>query len=173
VERDALTCEPSGVSAKDGGAGGLPCRRRLPGRLLVGRGVRGTPRSRLGLATIELALVLPILLLLVLGTIEYGWMFVRVHQLSAAAHAGARAGALNGGTVSDARSAIAARLEPNGFGNNYELAFTPGDPGTLGRGEAFTVTVTVKYARVGALGITLIPTPDTLTARATIAREGP
>ena len=47
-----------------------------------------------GLATIEMAMVLPLLMLLTLGVIEYGWMFLKSQQITNAARQGARAGAL-------------------------------------------------------------------------------
>lgn len=129
--------------------------------------------SRRGLATVEMALALPLLLLIVLGTVEYGWMFLKAQQVTMAAHAGARAGALAGGTAADATAAIAQRMAQSGIGT-YTVTMTPqGGPASLGRGEVLTVEVAVQYADVAVLGTSMIPTPQTLTARSSIAREGP
>jgi len=48
-----------------------------------------------GQSVIEFALVLPVILLLVLGTIDFGMLFLTKSQLEAASEAGARQFALN------------------------------------------------------------------------------
>src|SRR5205814_10356923 len=46
--------------------------------------------GRSGAALVELAIALPILLLLTLGSIEYGWVFLRVSPINQAARQGVR-----------------------------------------------------------------------------------
>ena len=45
-----------------------------------------------GLAVVEMAIVLPLLILLTFGMIEYGWLFLRSQEISNAARQGARIG---------------------------------------------------------------------------------
>ena len=60
----------------------------------VGRAAdrRRSPRAttRGGAALVEMAIVIPVLLLLTLGLIEYGWVFYKVSQLNQAARHGVR-----------------------------------------------------------------------------------
>ena len=51
------------------------------------------PRSRQrGLAILEMALILPLLFLLIMGVIEYGWLFFKNQQVSAVARSACRYG---------------------------------------------------------------------------------
>jgi len=59
----------------------------------------GRAREDKGVAALEFALVLPMLLLLVFGTIEYGWMINRETNLNHAAREGAREGIFNSSDV--------------------------------------------------------------------------
>jgi Flp pilus assembly protein TadG len=63
--------------------------------------VRRRPGER-GQAVIELALTLPLLLLIVLGMFDFGLMFQRYEVLTNAAREGARVGVLPGYTTTDA-----------------------------------------------------------------------
>ena len=45
---------------------------------------------RRGAAAVEAALVMPIMLLVTLGAIKYGWLFLRAQQVTTAARYGAR-----------------------------------------------------------------------------------
>lgn len=51
------------------------------------------PRDR-GAAAVELALVLPIFLILIFGLIQYGWLFYQVQETSFAVREGARVAAV-------------------------------------------------------------------------------
>jgi len=55
-----------------------------------GRQIAGSSRNQRGVATLEMALVLPLLLLLVIGGIDYGWKFYILHNMNVAARDGAR-----------------------------------------------------------------------------------
>ena len=59
-----------------------------------------------GVALIEFALVLPILLLLVLGIIEFGWIYNGYITLTGAAREGARVAAIDGDYVQAVNSHI-------------------------------------------------------------------
>jgi len=54
--------------------------------------------TRKGQAVVEFALVLPVFLLLLLGAVEFGRAYLRLHLLTNAAREGAREGSLPGST---------------------------------------------------------------------------
>jgi Flp pilus assembly protein TadG len=58
-------------------------------------------RSERGTALVELAVVIPLLLVLVLGTVDFGRIFYRSMAIGQAARAGAEYGAQNVGTSDD------------------------------------------------------------------------
>src|SRR5262245_46815554 len=62
--------------------------------------------GRRGLAIVEAALVFPILMMLTIGMLEYGWMFIKVQQLNSAAREGVRVWARRGGVAGDATSKV-------------------------------------------------------------------
>ena len=66
--------------------------------------------KRSGLALVEMALVLPVLLLLVIGVVDYGMQFYVLHLMSDAARDAAREAAIRNGTVSQAQAVAASEL---------------------------------------------------------------
>jgi Flp pilus assembly protein TadG len=128
---------------------------------------------RRGLATIEAAIVLPLLLLMTLGLIEYGWMFMKAQQVTNAARQGARVAARADATTVEVQQAVLdamtmANLELSG----YSLTINPVDPATPEPGQLIAVTVSVNYPDI-ELGMPLIPTPAALDETVTMAKEGP
>jgi hypothetical protein len=65
------------------------------------RRARRRDRDQSGLALIEFALVAPVLVLLVFGTIEFGFAFNNNLELRSASREGARLGAVNNGCTTD------------------------------------------------------------------------
>jgi Flp pilus assembly protein TadG len=131
-------------------------------------------RGKRGAALIEMAVVAPLMFLLVLGVIEYGWMLLKCQQLSNAARVGARTGARYGASSADITAAVSSVMTTMGLSSSgYTLTTTPSDPASLGAGGLLTVQVSVNYANIDAIGIVLIPTPTTIRGRVVMAREGP
>ncbi len=135
--------------------------------------VMRTRASRRGLAAIETAIVLPLILILTMGLLEYGWMFLKAQQIQNAAREGARVGCRVGATGADIISAVRhsmslSGMDDSGYDLDRELSVVAG----LEVGPMLTITVRVDYSAIG-LGIRLIPTPATLEASVTMAREGP
>jgi Flp pilus assembly protein TadG len=142
-----------------------------------GRG-GGRARER-GAAAVEFALVLPLLLLLVLGTIDWGWYFFVREVAINAARVGARVGSVNAvdaaGAIADARTAARSYLD--------DLGLTQGgvDPTAptvvVGGASLATVKVVVTYPVGSLTGFTLPGfsslVPATITATAQMRREGP
>lgn len=104
-----------------------------------------------GSATVEFALVLPILMLLMFGIIEFGRVLSVQHLLNTAAREGARTAALPG---ADNATVIAKINEVlSGAGLSYDsLQLTPSDVSSAGRNDPVTVRVQVNYESVAWVG---------------------
>ena len=70
---------------------------------------------RRGQAVVEFALVLPLLLLLVLGAIEFGRVLLRLHLLTTASREGARVGSLPNNLEADIEDKVQDILEAAGL----------------------------------------------------------
>ena len=145
------------------------------------RDMRGRRRRRGedGVEIIEFALVFPLLLLVVLGIVDYGFMFQRFESLTNAAREGARVAALPGYAQVDIEdrvtSYLAAGAVPTTAGNPA-ITVTPATiPNGAGTWPATTVSVSYNHNYLfidsfigwfgGALG------PSTLVAQATMRNE--
>jgi Flp pilus assembly protein TadG len=95
-------------------------------------------KNKQGQALVELALVLPILLMLLMGTIEFGRIFHSYLLITNAAREGARAG-----IVGFDDTAIREKVrDVSGFGlTDTQISITPEDPNSRTRGVALTVSV--------------------------------
>jgi Flp pilus assembly protein TadG len=129
---------------------------------------------RSGLATIEAALVFPLLILVTFGCIEYGWIFLKSQQITNAARQGARIAARPDSTNGDVTSVINTMLSAVGIDStDYTVSFNPLDVTTPEPGDILTVTITAPYANVDLTGAPFLPVPTNLTAAISMAKEGP
>jgi Flp pilus assembly protein TadG len=102
---------------------------------------------RRGLAIVETALILPLLMVLTLGILEFGWCFIKLQQINIAAREGARAGARSGGTNAQVDAAVADFMtRANMGGSSYSVATVPADVDSAARGSTIRVRVAVTYA---------------------------
>ena len=74
----------------------------------------GRSRDQRGVVAVEFALVMPLLLLLVFGTIEFGFMLNRDMIVGNASRDGARLASLNG-TYTEVRDSITSELSQSGI----------------------------------------------------------
>jgi Flp pilus assembly protein TadG len=117
-------------------------------------------QSEDGAQLVEFALVLPMLLLVVLGIAEFGFIFQRYEVLTNAAREGARIAVLPGYSTADVQARVAAYVAagrvPTTAGNpdvdvdNVAIATTPGGPVLSGR--RVTVTYTHTYMFLTGIG---------------------
>ena len=127
--------------------------------------------GRSGAALVELAIALPILLLLTLGLIEYGWVFLRVSQINQAARQGVRVAVRPDATEDSITSNVSSMMTQAGLGNSgYQLTHTDIN---VAVGQPVTVQISVDYGPLSLTGTSLVPLPTQLQGRATMAKEGP
>jgi Flp pilus assembly protein TadG len=129
-------------------------------------------RSR-GLAAVEAALVMPILLLVTFGAIKYGWLFLKAQQITNAARHGARMRILPQMTDNEVTTSVtnllnAASIPLDGGDISIDSVTLP----ALDR-TAYKVSITIPSANVDILNISLLPAVGNLHSSVTMAREGP
>lgn len=129
-------------------------------------------REEKGLALVETAIVLLLLILTTFGVMEYSWMFQRMQQVTNCARAGARQAVLPDSTAGDVQTVVETLAANFGItGLTHVIA--PGDITILESGDLITVTVQVPYANVELMGMSIFPVPGTLTSSVTMAKESP
>jgi Flp pilus assembly protein TadG len=95
-----------------------------------------------GQAMVELALILPVLLLIIMGIFEFGFMFNNYLTLSNVSREAARYASLGG---TDAQAvARATDIAPNLDNNRLTIVITP-TQANRGRGDSLKVVVTYQY----------------------------
>ena len=131
-------------------------------------------RRKAGTVLVETALILPLLLILTFGLIEYGWMFYKTEQISNAARQGVRVAVRPDATVPQVQGSVGSLLNAAGLGSSgYDVSLTPSDISKAKPGDLLMVQITVPYQNIRLTGLRLLPTPDSLTAAVSMAKEGP
>jgi Flp pilus assembly protein TadG len=103
-----------------------------------------------GGAVLEMALVLPILLMLAFGTADYGYFFFVKHTVTGAAQVGARAAIPASATNANVTAAVANAMSAAGFQSaSYTITLSPSDISTAADGSSIQVTVTCSWGTVG------------------------
>jgi len=140
-----------------------------------------------GAVAVELALVLPVILLVTFGAIRYGWFFLKAQQVTNAARYGARVAIRAGVSTATVESTIHtllynAKITESGAytgtwdTDGYELVI---DTGGLAWGDLevtnpVTVTITVNKADVDILPLNIFDfdTGGIIRSSVTMAKEG-
>jgi len=136
--------------------------------------VRSNVGERKGIVIVEAAILFPLLLLLTLGIIEYGWMFLKAEDAASAARHGARLASRPDATNAEVQLGIRRLMTAAGLGNSgYAVTIRPGDVGALAPGEPLTVEVAIPYRNIALTGSPLMPVPPDLRASVTMVKEGP
>ena len=91
-------------------------------------------------AIVELAFVLPVLLLVIMGIIEFGRIFMAQQTITNAAREGARLGILPSSTVSDVQSTVNAFMDTAGLTGSPTITVANVGP-TVQPGAATSVAV--------------------------------
>lgn len=122
-------------------------------------------RRRSGSACVEAAACLPVLFLMVLGTVEVTSMIFLKQTLAATAYETCRAAIRTSGTTADARAAGNAILNSR-LVKNASIVINPGSVETTARGDLVRVTVSApantnsvlegRFVSVGNLSSTVV-----------------
>lgn len=129
---------------------------------------------RRGIVAVEFALVLPLLLLLLLGVLEWGWLFYNFHQVKGAARRGARVAIRPFADNDECLTVIGNIMDGAGLGDTgYTVTFTPADISSAYTTQEVKVSINVPYPAIALFGGTIVPIPDNLKAAVTMAKEGP
>ena len=122
-----------------------------------------------GTTLVEAALVFPLLLLLTLGVIEYGWLFLKAQQTTHAAREGARFAIRPDATNNEVESLIDSLMTAAGI-SGYTKTISPID---VTAGDTVMVQITVPCENIVIMDVPFLPMPSNLRAAVTMAKEGP
>ena len=116
---------------------------------------------------VELAVVLPLLLTIVFGIIEFGWVFMVRETLTNASREGCRVAVLQGSTTTNIIDQVNTSMSATGVSgwNTQITRSTAGNPNE-------TVTVRIPYANVSLLGGFFGSTDFNLGATTIMRKEG-
>lgn len=121
---------------------------------------------RRGNNAIEFALILPVLLTLIFGAMEYSWYFVQYEAVARSASQGARAGSqikLSLGPTTTATSVAKSTLSSSFSSLGSSASVTS----TVSGGNTINVTITVPYKPL----VRYLPTPASLTYSSSMRLE--
>lgn len=141
----------------------------------------GSARKDEGASAVEFALVLPILLVLVFGVIDYGWWFGETLGLRSGVREAARLGAVNEivptGSSADAVKSVMLERSPQLTSDAGALAvavrlYGPGATGEIpGTGSTLLICATFPGESITGMGDAIYPFPDNHVASATMRLE--
>lgn len=160
VSRSVATARPSGQ-----GGEGVPQATRK-----VERPCRSFRRFRLGAATVEFAIVVPVFFLLVFGMIEFGRMVMVQQVITNASREGARLAVLDGATTAEVTSAVQSYLS-SGAITGATITVNPNPPSNAAFGDPVTVTVSIPFTKVSWLPSPMFLKDRTLTSTTVMRRE--
>jgi Flp pilus assembly protein TadG len=136
-------------------------------------------RVRRGNALLDAALVLPILLSLTFGTVEYGYFFFVKHSLQGAAREGCRAAIVPTADNTAVTQAIAAALKAAGLNSSnttldskFTLTLTPANVSGLSSGTSITVQIDATWGQVGVRPLGLIGAAKVVRGTTVMRKEG-
>jgi Flp pilus assembly protein TadG len=135
--------------------------------------------SRRGNAVLDMALVMPLLIGLTFGAVEYGYALYIKHSLQSAAREGARAAIVAGATAANVQQAIDDSMAAAGFAQSKYTrppTISPSNWNAAAAGTTITVSVSTSW---GTAGVSVLPTylggissSKTLTGATTMRKEG-
>ena len=147
-----------------------PCYRTRP-RLGGGR--------RRGNALVEAVFVVPMLIGLAMGMVEFGQYFLAKNTLQAAARDGARTAVITSATHLQATQAVANTASSAGYASGtYTVTFI--DPTTsttitniasVARGSPIKVSVTASFGTLAGRTLLIIPSDKQVVASTTMVKE--
>lgn len=131
--------------------------------------ITGKNRKNKGQSLVETALMLPVILLLLTGIIDFGFLFNNYLIVSNAAREGARA-AVTGSTDAQVSSVVnnsAVSLDPA----KLTVTITPDETAGRAPGDMVTVAVQYRYSMMTPIIAAIIPGPVNLDSSTTMRCE--
>jgi len=131
-----------------------------------------------GNAVLDMALVLPILLALAFGTVEFGYYFYVKHNVQAAAREGARAAIVPSAVAGDVTTAVQNVMTAAGLGSSgYTTSVTDVNGNAINlstatAGTAIKVTVQCTWGNVGVRPLGVISSTKIVTGNTVMRKEG-
>lgn len=180
---DTVAPAPAG-RGRDGRFWGSP-----PSEVSTTNGADGSPeptarrlRRRRGNGVLEACFVLPVLLYLSMGMVEFGQFLYVKHSIQAASRDGARTAILGTATHQKARDAVASTMTAAGMSDatKYSVKFhnTATNPATeitniatVAKGTSIRVTVTATAGNVSVRPLGVIPAAKAITGVTTMIKE--
>jgi Flp pilus assembly protein TadG len=128
---------------------------------------------RTGATVVEFAVVVPILLMLIAGIIEFGRTIMVEQIMTNASREGTRKATLPGATASDVKAVVKNYGSAAGITvNDDEIVITPTDPSSAATGDQVSVEIKLAYSRVSWLPTTwFLSSTAQLRAKATMRKE--
>ncbi len=129
--------------------------------------IRRAGRRRRGAAIVEFAVVLPLLLVLLFGIIDFGWIFMVRQTLTNAAREGCRVAVLQTATSEQVANRVRSVMEPTGYaeGTDWTLTTSAIDA------EVQWVQVSMPVDRCTLVGF-VVQGGYSLTGRSSMRKEG-
>lgn len=119
-------------------------------------------------AVVEMAVVTPLLLTLVFGVIEFGWVFMVRQSLTNAAREGCRVAVLQNSSSDQVHARVESYMAGTGL-TGYSVDYTPSSPpGTV----VETVRVSIPYVDVSLVGSFFGPIDFDLGSTCSMRKEG-
>ena len=125
--------------------------------------------SRSGVASVELAICLPIFFLVLWANVEFGRGLMAQQVLINAAREGSRACIVGGLSVEETAKIVEEYASAN-LVSNVMVSVTP-DPTTAALGEPITVSASVQYGEISIVAPMFFSDESTLSAESTMRKE--
>ena len=109
----------------------------------------GKAQLRRGTAVVEMAVVTPLLLLLIFGIMEFGWVFMMEQTITNATREAARVAILQGSTDTDVRTRFTQAMAPTGITVDTSMLTISR---TTGESPIVTVKASMPYSKVSLVG---------------------
>jgi Flp pilus assembly protein TadG len=129
-------------------------------------------RGQEGATAVEFAICLPVLLLLLAGSLEFGWLFYWQHTVTNASRAGARYGVqahYTAGTSIPRTDAEIKQIVRDNYGADLGVTVTPGS--TSGTPLSVTVEKTMHWFFLGFLSNWGVNLPTKINNKTTMTME--
>jgi Flp pilus assembly protein TadG len=132
--------------------------------------------ARSGASAVELAMIMPVFVMMVLGQIETSRLGMVSQMMTTAAREGCRVAVINGATLLDVQTRVNSILNPLGI---YPTTFSVSCTGTTSTwdqapsGTPITVSLSMPYSQVSLLGAPYFLTNAVISGTATLSSENP